>query len=48
LLRQHCAAMPTDRHLAPDIAAATALVQRGDLSTMFRSLPDLPALWVAS
>jgi histidine ammonia-lyase len=48
LLRQHCAAMPTDRHLAPDIAAATALVQRGDLSTMFRALPDLPALWVAS
>jgi histidine ammonia-lyase len=48
LLRQHCAAMPTDRHLAPDIEAATALVHRGDLSTMFRALPDLPALWVAS
>jgi histidine ammonia-lyase len=48
LLRQHCAAMPTDRHLAPDIEAATALVHQGALSTMLRSLPDLPALWVAS
>lgn len=45
LLRQHCAAMPTDRYLAPDIDAATGLVQQGALSRIFRALPGLPALW---
>jgi histidine ammonia-lyase len=45
LLRERCAAMPTDRYLAPDIAAATALVREGALSTVFRSLPGLPPLW---
>ncbi|HSI59767.1 MAG TPA: histidine ammonia-lyase [Ideonella sp.] len=46
LLREHCAAMPTDRYLAPDIEAATGLVQRGALSGIFRALPGLPALWI--
>jgi histidine ammonia-lyase len=45
LLRRHCAPMPTDRVLAGDIARATALVQGGDLARVFRTLPDLPALW---
>ncbi len=45
LLRQHCPAMPTDRYLAPDIEAATALVTDGALSRVFRSLAGLPALW---
>jgi len=45
LLRRHCPAMPTDRYLAPDIAQATALVQAGALSGVFRTLPGLPALW---
>jgi histidine ammonia-lyase len=48
LLRTQCAAMPTDRHLAPDIEAATALVTGGDLSPLLRALPELPALWVAA
>jgi len=46
LLRQHCPAMPTDRYLAPDIEAATALVTDGSLSRVFRSLAGLPALWI--
>ena len=46
LLRQHCPAMPTDRYLAPDIEAATALVTDGALSRVFRSLAGLPALWI--
>jgi len=45
LLRQHCPAMPTDRYLAPDIEAATALVTDGALSRVFRSIAGLPALW---
>jgi histidine ammonia-lyase len=45
LLRQQCPAMPTDRYLAPDIEAATALVTDGTLSRVFRSLAGLPALW---
>ncbi len=48
LLRLHCAAMPTDRHMAPDIAAAAALVNEGALSAIFRGLDGLPALWVAA
>jgi histidine ammonia-lyase len=46
LLRSRCAAMPTDRYLAPDIAAATALVRDGELARLLRRLPGLPALWV--
>ncbi len=45
LLRAQCPAMHTDRYLAPDIAAATALVRDGSLSRIFRTLPGLPALW---
>ena len=32
--------------LAPDIERATRLVTDGSLSRVFRSLPDLPALWI--
>jgi histidine ammonia-lyase len=46
LLREHCPAMHTDRYLAPDIEAATALVRDGSLSRIFRTLPGLPALWI--
>jgi histidine ammonia-lyase len=45
LLRQHCAAMPADRSLAADIERATALVQGGAMARVFRTIPDLPALW---
>ena len=45
LLRQACPAMAEDRFIAPDIEAATALVRGGSLSTLFRALPALPALW---
>ena len=45
LLRRQVPAMPVDRHLAPDIEAATALVRDGSLARAFRSLPGLPALW---
>ncbi len=45
LLRQACPAMAEDRFIAPDIDAATALVRGGSLSTLFRALPALPALW---
>ena len=45
LLRRDCPAMMTDRHLAPDIERAAALVADGALSRVFRSLADLPALW---
>ncbi len=47
LLRQECAAMPTDRYLAPDIEKATALVARGALSSVFRNIDGLPTLWKA-
>ena len=46
LLRSVCPAMHEDRYIAPDIAAASAQVHAGALSRVFRSLPDLPALWV--
>ena len=46
LLRAQCPPMPTDRYLAPDIEAATALVQGGALSTVFRTLAGLPTLWI--
>ncbi len=45
LLRQHCAAMPEDRYIAPDIANATALVQDGSLARILRTLDPLPSLW---
>ena len=47
LLRAQCAAMPTDRYLAPDIERATALVAEGALSSVFRNLDGLPTLWKA-
>jgi histidine ammonia-lyase len=46
LLRARCPAMAEDRFLAPDIEAATALVRGGSLSTLFRAVPALPALWI--
>ena len=48
LLRQSIAAMTQDRFLAPDIEHATALVRDGSLSRIFRTLPDLPKLWIPS
>ena len=46
LLRQHIPAMAQDRFLAPDIEHATTLVRDGALSRIFRTLPDLPKLWI--
>jgi histidine ammonia-lyase len=48
LLRQDVPAMPEDRLLAPDIERASALVRDGSLSRIFRTLPGLPALWIAA
>jgi histidine ammonia-lyase len=45
LLRSRVASFEQDRYLAPDIEAATALVRDGSLSRIFRTVPDLPALW---
>ena len=45
LLRTHSPAIAGDRYLAPDIAQATALLRSGALSTVFRTLGDLPPLW---
>ncbi|MEO7116467.1 MAG: histidine ammonia-lyase [Caldimonas sp.] len=45
LLRLQCAAMPVDRHIAPDIERATALVQDGALARVLRTVPGLPTLW---
>ena len=45
ILRSRCPAMPADRVIAPDIAAATGLVRDGSLARLLRNLPDLPALW---
>ncbi len=47
LLRAQVPALGVDRYLAPDIEAATALVRAGALSSIFRALEDLPALWIA-
>ncbi len=44
-LREHVPTMACDRFLAPDIAAAAALVRAGALSPVFRALPGLPSLW---
>jgi histidine ammonia-lyase len=45
LLRRSSPAWAEDRFIAPDIEASTALVRGGSLSTLFRALPALPALW---
>ncbi len=45
LLRLQCAAMPTDRHIAPDIESATGLVRGGSLARVLRTVPGLPRLW---
>ena len=45
MLRSGCPTMMQDRYLAPDIEAASALVQNGSLARILRSLPGLPTLW---
>ncbi len=45
LLRQHSAALPEDRYLAPEIHTAGGLVRAGALAHILHGLPDLPALW---
>ncbi len=45
LVRRVSPRLAADRSLAPDIAAATELITKGALSRVFRTLPDLPALW---
>jgi histidine ammonia-lyase len=47
MLRTRCATMMQDRHLAPDIEAATALVADGSVARLLQALPGLPALRVA-
>jgi len=37
--------MPTDRHLAPDIDRAAALVRDGAVASVLRTVAGLPALW---
>ncbi|HEU0204542.1 MAG TPA: histidine ammonia-lyase, partial [Burkholderiaceae bacterium] len=46
LLREHCPSVAQDRHLAPDIERATALVTEGSLGRILRALPSLPVLWI--
>jgi histidine ammonia-lyase len=46
LLRTRCAAMMSDRYLAPEIERATALVTDGSLARILRTLPSLPTLWI--
>ena len=46
LLRQTVPAMSQDRYLAPDIERASALVRDGSLTSILRTLPNLPALWI--
>jgi len=46
LLRAASPRVERDRHFAPDIEAATALLQGGALSRVFRTLSGLPPLWV--
>jgi histidine ammonia-lyase len=45
MLRRQCPAMMQDRYLAPDIAAATALVRGGALGAVLAGLPRQPVLW---
>jgi histidine ammonia-lyase len=45
-LRTRCPSVDVDRHLAPDLEAAAAMVRDGTLSPLLRSLSDVPALWV--
>ena len=45
LLRAECPSMIEDRYLAPDIAAASALVRSGRLAQVLRGLQALPPLW---
>jgi len=47
LLRGRCAAMMQDRHLAPNIEAATAMVVDGSVARLLHALRGLPALRVA-
>jgi histidine ammonia-lyase len=46
LLRARCPSVDVDRHLAPDLEAAAAMVHDGTLSPLLRALPEVPALWV--
>ncbi len=46
ILRQRVPAMPQDRHVSPDIEAATELVRSGALSEILREFPELPPLWI--
>ncbi len=54
VLRAAVPAMPTDRHIAPDIAAANTLVHAGALTGILFALPSgegatsLPPLWVVA
>jgi histidine ammonia-lyase len=48
LLREQGPSVESDRYLAPDIELATRLVADGSLSRILRTLPALPALWVAA
>jgi histidine ammonia-lyase len=48
LLREQCSPVTSDRHLAPDIERATALVSGGALARILREMPALPALWIPS
>jgi histidine ammonia-lyase len=48
LLRQHCASMPQDRVLAPDMERASGLVRSGALAQVLRPLAQLPPLWIAA
>ncbi len=46
LVRQFCPSVERDRHLAPDIDQAAQIVSDGSLARIFRTLPDLPPLWI--
>jgi len=40
--------MEHDRYFAPDIARATEMARSGTISSIFRTLPGLPALWTSN
>jgi histidine ammonia-lyase len=46
LLRTRVPRFVVDRHVAPDIERAAALVRAGTLAKAFRATPGLPALWI--